>query len=81
MVLRVDLIVQCLRFVVHAFHSVDDLAQFSSQPLLLLRDLVERGDLLLLALINALFVLANGVQLVLQSFTDAREHFANIVAE
>ena len=81
MVLRVDLIVQCLRFVVHALDPVDDLAQFSSQPLLLLRDLVERGDLLLLALINALFVLANGVQLVLQSFTDAREHFANIVAE
>ena len=61
MIPRVDLIVQRLSFVVHGFDSVDNLSELSRQALLFLRDLVEGGDLPLLALIYALLVLANCV--------------------
>ena len=56
-----DLIVQRLSFVVHGLDSVDHLSELGRQALLFLRDLVEGGDLPLLALIYALLVLANCV--------------------
>ena len=61
MIPRVDLIVQRLSFIVHGLDSVDHLSELSRQALLFLRDLVEGGDLPLLALIYALLVLANCV--------------------